>query len=148
MNPELAAKLIRPTLDTRFHIDYSWWDRAGRDLDVYLRSHMCEEHRASFGELDPGAKVDHIDPHTAEVSRVDGVQHVLISHCSQLPGYLTQQTSLVNAIFRVFLSNGNTPQSPRELGDQLARPAQTILRTLSSGNRVYKGIRPIIESDD
>lgn len=148
MNPELAAKLIRPTLDTRFHIDYSWWDRAGRDLDVYLRSHMCEEHRESFGELDPGAKVDHIDPATAEVSRVDGVQHVLISHCSQQPGYLTQQTSLVNAIFRVFLSNGNTPQSPRDLGDLLGRPAQTILRTLSSGSRVYKGIRPIVEDKD
>lgn len=148
MNPELAAKLIRPTLDTRFHIDYSWWDRAGRDLDVYLRSHMCEEHRESFGELDPGAKVDYIDPATAEVSRVDGVQHVLISHCSQQPGYLTQQTSLVNAIFRVFLSNGNTPQSPRDLGDLLGRPAQTILRTLSSGSRVYKGIRPIVEDKD
>lgn len=144
MNPDLAARLIRPTLDTRFHIDYSWWDRADRDLDVYLRSHMCDEHRESFVDLDPGAKVDHVDPETGEVSRVDGVQHVLISHCSRQEGYLTQQTSLVNAIFRVFLSNGNTPLSPSELGERLDRPGQTILRTLS-GQRVYKGIRPIVD---
>ncbi len=70
-----------------------------------------------------------------------GIQHALISHCSQQPDYLTPQTSLVNAIFRLFLANGNQPLSPRQMGESLGRPPQMILRTLS-GSRVYKGIRP------
>lgn len=141
-NSSDRARLLRPTLDTKFHIDYAWWDRTDRELDVYLRSHMCSEHQERFADLEAGAEVDHIDPDTAEVSRVPAVQHILISHCANQPNYLTRQTSLVNAIFRVFLASSNTPMSPRELGDRLDRPARMILRTLS-GPRVYKGIRPV-----
>jgi len=135
-------RLLRPTLDTSYHIDYEWWHRAGRDLEVYLRSHLCPEHQESYAELTADALVDSVDPETAEVIKLPGIQSVLISHCAQQPGYLTPQTSLVNAIFRLFLANGNQPLSPQELGDQLGRPPRMILRTLS-GERVYKGIRPV-----
>ncbi|HJX40665.1 MAG TPA: hypothetical protein VJ345_04300 [Anaerolineales bacterium] len=143
MNAAPASSLVRPSLNTRFHIDYDWWDRAERDLEVYLRSHLCPTHQESYADVDPARKVDHVDPETGEVTRVAGIQHVLISHCAQQPGYLSGQTSLVNAVFRVFLSNGNTPLSPEELGERIGRPAQMILRTLT-GPRVYKGIRPYI----
>jgi hypothetical protein len=139
-----AGLLVRPTLDTKFHIDYSWWDRADRDLDVYLRSHLCLEHQATYEEIDTKELVDHVDPETAEVKRVAGIRHILISHCSRQPDYNTPQTSLVNAVFRVFLANGNTPLTPKELGERLGRPPQMILRTFS-GRRVYKGIRPYTE---
>ncbi len=145
--PERAfsKRLVRPTLDTHFHIDYGWWDRADRDLEVYLRSHLCAEHQETYADMEPGSLVDHVDPETAEVTRVPGLQHVLISHCAQQPDYVTAQTTLVNAIFRIFLANGNQPLTATELGDRLARPAQMILRTLS-GPRVYKGMRPFIEN--
>ena len=136
-----ARSLVRPSLNTKFHIDYDWWDRAERDLEVYLRSHLCHTHQETYANVDPARKVDHVDPETGEVTRVAGIQHVLISHCAQQPGYLTGQTSLVNAVFRAFLSNGNTPLSPEELSERIGRPAQMILRTLT-GPRVYKGIRP------
>ncbi len=145
--PERAfsKRLVRPTLDTQFHIDYGWWDRADRDLEVYLRSHLCAEHQETYADMEPGSLVDHVDPETAEVTRGPGLQHVLISHCAQQPDYVTAQTTLVNAIFRIFLANGNQPLTATELGDRLARPAQMILRTLS-GPRVYKGMRPFIEN--
>jgi hypothetical protein len=136
--------LTRPTLETKFHIDYNWWDRADRELDVYLRSHLCEEHQEAYSEMEGDAKVDTIHPETAEVTRVLGIQHTLITHCAVQDDYLTPQTTLVNAVFRVFLANGNTPLTPEELGEKLTRPARMILRTLSSP-RVYKGIRPYIE---
>jgi hypothetical protein len=136
--------LTRPTLETKFHIDYNWWDRADRELDIYLRSHLCEEHQEAYSEMEGDAKVDTIHPETAEVTRVLGIQHTLITHCAVQDDYLTPQTTLVNAVFRVFLANGNTPLTPEELGDKLSRPARMILRTLSSP-RVYKGIRPYIE---
>jgi hypothetical protein len=136
--------LTRPTLSTKFHIDYNWWDRTDRELDVYLRSHLCEEHQEAYSEMEGDAKVDTIHPETAEVTRVLGIQHTLITHCAVQDNYLTPQTTLVNAVFRVFLANGNTPLTPEELGERLSRPARMILRTLSSP-RVYKGIRPYIE---
>ena len=134
-------KLVRPTLTTQFHIDYDWWDRADRDLDVYLMSQLCEVHQKQFPEIDRDNVVDYVDPDTAEVTQVDQIRYLLISHCAREPEYLTPQTSLVNAVFRVFLANGNTPMSPEDLGELLDRNARMILRTLS-GPRVYKGIRP------
>jgi hypothetical protein len=131
-------------LATKFHIDYNWWDRTDRELDVYLRSHLCAEHQEAFSEIEGDEKVDTIHPETAEVTRVLGIQHTLITHCAIQEDYLTPQTTLVNAVFRVFLSNGNTPLSPEELGEKLTRPAAMILRTLSSP-RVYKGIRPYLK---
>jgi hypothetical protein len=135
---------IRPTIETRYHIDYDWWERADRDLDVYLRSHLCAEHQEAFAQIDASAMVDSVHPETAEVARVVGIQHTLISHCALKPDYLTPQTTLVNAVFRIFLASGNTPLTPVELGERLDRPAKMILRTLS-GSRVYKGIRPFID---
>jgi len=141
---EKARQLVRPSLDTRFHIDYLWWDRSGREMEIYLLGQLCPEHRAAYADLDAKAMVDHVDAATAEVRRVPGIQHALITHCARQPGYLTPQTSLVNAVFRIFLANGNTPLSATEIGQRLGRPPATILRTLSS-QRVYKGIRPYVE---
>ena len=136
--------LARPTLETKFHIDYEYWERADRDMNIYLRSHLCTEHQDAYAEIEADTLVDSVNPRTAEVTRVPGIQHTLIYHCALQPDYLTPQTTLVNAIFRVFLSNGNTPLTPTELGETLNRPARTILRMLSGG-RVYKGIRPLLE---
>ena len=140
-----ARRLVRPTLETKFHIDYEWWDRADRDLDVYLRSHLCAEHQEKYSDLDADAQVDFVDPETAVVTRVGGIEHALISHCSRQPDYITPQTSMVNAVFRIFSANGNKPLSPTELGERLSRSPKTILRTFS-GPRVYKGIRPLLET--
>ena len=142
---EPTRRLVRPSLETRFHVDYEWWDRADRDLEIYLRSHLCNEHQERFADLDSGAEVDFVDPETAVVSRVGGIEHALISHCSRQDGYVTPQTTLINAVFRVFSANGNRPLTAVELGERLNRPPRTILRTLS-GPRVYKGIRPVFES--
>jgi hypothetical protein len=144
MDAEHARLLVRPTVDTRFHIDFGWWEKADRDWAVYLRSHLCEQHRASYADLETSSMVDSVDPVTAEVTRVPGIQHTVTNHCSRLPDYITPQTTLVHAVFRVFLANGNTPLSSAQLGERLGKPALTILKTLSS-QRVYKGIRPFTE---
>ena len=86
--------------------------------------------------------IDWIDPITAEVKPVDGIQHTIMSHCARRPEFVTEQTAMVEAVFRLFLTNDNQPMTAEELGEKLGRPPQTILRTLS-GPRVYKGIRPL-----
>jgi hypothetical protein len=140
---ERAQQLIRPDSRTKFHIDYDWWERADRDLAVFLRAHLCPEHQRAFAEADAKDLVDHVDPETGEVRRVPGMHYALMTHCSRLPDYLTPQTSLVNAVFRTFLANGNQPLSSEELADRLGRPAAMIVRTLST-QRVYRGIRPYL----
>jgi hypothetical protein len=142
---EAKRSLIKPKLTSPFQIDFEWWKRNDRDWRVYLRSFLCEEHQRMFENLDNDEIIDWVDPKTAEVKQVDGLQHVLISHCAKQEGFLTRNMALVDAVFRVFLSNGNKPLTPQELGELLNRPADTILRTFS-GLRVYKGIRPVSDS--
>lgn len=92
-------------------------------------------------DVEEGQVIDWIDPSTAEVKQVEGIQNALMSHCVKQPDFLTEQTALVEAVFRLFLTNGNIPMSSKDLGARLNRPPETILRTLA-GPRVYKGIRP------
>lgn len=133
--------LIKPSLQTPFHIDFDWWQKNERDWHVYLRSLLCSEHQEIFANVQEGEMIDWIDPRTAEVKSVDGIQHTLMSHCARRPDFVTEQTAIVEAVFRLFLTNENMPMTADELGARLNRPPQTILRTLS-GPRVYKGLRP------
>ena len=133
--------LVKPTVDTPFHIDFAWWKKNERDWHVYMRSLLCAEHQEAFANMEEGETIDWVDPATAEVKPVEGVQNALMTHCVKQPDFLTSQTALVEAVFRLFLTNGNSPMSSGELGARLNRPPETILRTLA-GARVYKGIRP------
>ncbi|HSQ25863.1 MAG TPA: hypothetical protein VLM80_01945 [Anaerolineales bacterium] len=135
--------LVKPTLKTCYHIDFDWWQQNDRDWRVYLRNYLCPEHQAAFAEIETSEMVDWVDPETAEVQRVDGIQNILITHCAKQQSFITQQTTLVDSIFRLFLANGNTPLTPEELAAQLGRDPNTILRTIS-GARVYKGLRPCL----
>jgi hypothetical protein len=148
LSSPLTSRLVKPTPQTKFHIDYDWWDRESRALRVYLQSHLCPEHQATFTSYEDEELVDSVDSETGEVQKVDGLQYALRTHCMRQPDFLTAHTSLVDAVFRVFLANGNQPLSPEELAERINRPGQslTILRTLS-GQRVYKGLRPYIPDD-
>jgi hypothetical protein len=134
--------LLKPNTQTPFHIDFDWWKQSERDWHVFLRSLLCTEHQEAFADVEADGMIDWIDPQTAEVKPVDGIQHVLMSHCALLPDFLNERTAVVEAIFRIFLTNGNTPLSADDLGKRLSRPAAMILRTIA-GPRVYRGLRPL-----
>ncbi len=133
--------LVKPTLQTPFHIDFNWWRENDRNWRVELRDLLCPEHQQLLADLPEEALIDWIDAETAEVRQIDGLQHTLITHCAQQPGFLDERTALVDAVFRLLLANGNAPLSAEAMGERLRRPADLILRTLA-GPRVYKGIRP------
>lgn len=135
--------LLKPNTQTPFHIDFEWWKENEGDWHVFLRSFLCAEHQEMFAAAEEGELIDWIDPQTAEVKPVDGVQHALISHCAQLPDFVSQRTAVVDAIFRLFLANGNIPMSAEDLSKKLSKPADTILRTIA-GPRVYRGLRPML----
>jgi hypothetical protein len=121
-------------------VDYDWWQTSSEDLRTYLLSHLPQEQRDRLSQSVEGRIVDYINPDTGEVQQLDEVG-IAIQNAASDPNFINPQISLVDSIFRVFLVNGNVPQSPNELAARIGRPAQTILKTLSGG-RIYKGIRP------
>lgn len=132
--------LVKPTLDTKFHIDYDWWHRNSEDLRTYLLSHLLPEQRERLNTTDDTITLDYIHPKTGEVFQMDAIGMAVLE-AAQDPNFINPHTSLVDSVFRVFLANSNIPLTPNELAQITGRDAQTILKTLS-GRTVYKGIRP------
>jgi hypothetical protein len=147
MQPGKPKPILKPTLDTQFHIDYGWWDRENQDLRSYMLTHLPTDLRETFDEADDEERIiDYIDPETGEVFQLDALGTV-IREAAKREDFINPQTSLVDSVFRVFLANGNTPRTPRELEAETGRDARTILKTFG-GIRVYRGIRPIHTNDN
>ncbi len=144
--PKLKTPVLkRPTEDTRFYIDYDWWDRSNLDLKTYLYSKLdIGEDLSLDTEMD---RVDLIDAQTGEVHQVDGFQYVLQTYFSRLPQDFAQRASLVDATFFVLLANANQPMTAKEIANRLNRSTEVVLRTLG-GPRVYQGIRPIFNDEE
>lgn len=138
--PGKPSTLVKPTVDTKFHIDYDWWQRSDEDLRTYMLSHLPSEERERIGQIHDERLVDYVDPETGEVLRLDELR-LAIRLAAEEPAFINTQTSTVDSIFRVFLKYNNQPMSPRELAIHTSRAADVILKTISGG-RVYKGIRP------
>jgi hypothetical protein len=132
----------RPSLDTKFHIDYDWWEDTGRDIRVAVRGQLCQDCQARYPDHRNTEAVDWIDPDTAEVVRGDALLQCLRSECAQKPDFISRTNPLITNAFRLFLLNGNQPLTPVELHEQIQwATSETILRTLSGGT-VYMGLRP------
>lgn len=136
------AKWVKPDVNTKFHIDFDWWDEKGRNFRVHLLSHLCEECQVRYKDYQEAELIDWIDDNTAEVTQVDGLWHSLRTCCSLRPDYINQHTPLTTAVFRTFLANGNEPLSPTEMQEEVHRPADTVLRIIG-GLRIYHGIKPV-----
>jgi hypothetical protein len=134
--------LKRPTPDTKFHIDYDWWEESNLDLRTYLYTRLATDEVTEIN-LDR-EEVDLVDSKTGEVRRVDGFQYMVQAYFRQMPDDFVTNTSLVDAVFCVLLANGNQPMAARDIAGQVQRSPDVILRTFS-GPRIYQGIRPIFE---
>lgn len=138
------ARFVKPTVDTPFHIDYAWWDEHGLDLNVQLLQHLSPELREIYAGQRVDEKIDLIDWATGEVQQVEGLQYLITTRCSKEPGYIMQAPTLIEAVFRAFLSNGNQPLTPRALAPLVGRSPEQVLRVLS-GKVVRKGLRPMMD---
>lgn len=132
---------IKATIDTKFQIDYDWWEREKNDLRAYMLTHLAPEVREKFVDSDEDTVVDYIDPETGEVFKLDELG-LALQEAAKSEDFINPQTSLVDSVFRVFLANGNTPRTPTELEEDTQRDARTILKTFG-GIRIYRGIRPV-----
>ncbi len=137
--PPKPPAYSRPTLDSQFHIDLKWWERSEHDLRVAMQQ-ICEEFDEAMPTLDdPDEQVDWIDPVSAEVHTISRYAYAFLTHCATKPDYITERTSLVEAVFRTLLATGNRPMTPHELAERIGRTPANILAAVS-GRTVYRGI--------
>ena len=141
------AKLLRPDINTKIHIDYDWWAEHSRNVRVLIWEQLCPECKDKFGTDTDTGDIDWVDPDTGEITMVDGLTYSLRECCSRREDYITSTTPVAASIFRVFIANGNTPLSAAELHDKIGRSdALSILRVLLGRQmRTHYGIRPILE---
>jgi hypothetical protein len=139
-----APHLRRVTPETKFVIDYGWWDESKMDLKTYLYT------RLSLGEeFSNELNVDHvdlIDNRTGEVRQVDAFQYLVQAFYGRQTGDFVSQGTLVDAVFSVLMANGNQPMSILEISDRVHRPIDLLIRTFG-GSTIYHGIRPLFDED-
>ena len=139
------AKYVKPTLDTKFHIDFYWWQKQEQQLKIHLRSHACHECLEHY-QKDQNQTFDWIDPETGEVFQLDLLWYHINSHCSQNPDFVEEHMPLTTAIFRAFIANNNTPLSPSEIYEQVQQKSPSLILRTIGGHKVYNGIRPVTMS--
>jgi hypothetical protein len=136
------ARYIKPTLDTKFHIDFDWWQEKNRNLRVYLESQLCPDCRDEYANRPP-EEIDWVSLDTGEVRQVDMLWHVIRTHCSQRPDYIPEHIPLTTAIFRIFIANDNTPLTPSGMHQILRRKSPSLLLHTIGNRQIFMGIRPV-----
>lgn len=143
--PKFATpKLNVVTPDTRFYIDYHWWDTSNLDLKGFILSRLqLQNENLTANDMN---EVDLVNPQTGEVQRVDGFQFMMQTYFSELTDEFIAKSSLVDAVFCILLANANQPMTGQEIGAKVRRDPQVIVKTFG-GAQVYHGIRPVFDED-
>ncbi|MCW5852722.1 MAG: hypothetical protein KIT87_21810 [Anaerolineae bacterium] len=139
----MSARLARPTVNTPFHISLDWWQRTRQDFMSHLREAACGDCQKRYPLDGALSQIDFIDPHTAEVRRLNSLWQCVIETCSQHPDYYSPELPLATALFRALVARANSPLTPSEMQTIIGRSnAQTILRVLTGPNAIL-GIVPV-----
>lgn len=144
-NPRPAiriANLRLVTADTRFYIDYSWWDESHLDLRTYLLSRLSIGQELG-GDL-PAERIDLVDSKTGEVRQVDAFQYLVRNYFNRQEDDMMAQGSVVDAVFSALLANGNEPMTAAEIAVRVQKPTDLIIKTFG-GSQIYHGIRPVFD---
>ena len=137
--------LIKPNVETKFYIDYDWWEQSRDDLQIYLLTHLTPEQQQLLEQSNLNEVFDYVDPETGEVFQVDTLR-LAIRESAKRDDFISGHIGLIDSVFRALLINGNKPLSALELAQVTRRNAATILKTIG-GVRIYRGIRPHHSSD-
>ncbi len=135
------AKYVKPTLETKFHIDFAWWHKQSQNLSAYLQGHKCADVKA-MSEADHQT-FDWINAETGEVFQIDVLWHTIQTHCSQQSNFIDDSLPLTRSIFRLFIANDNTPLTPLEIYEKLRKKTPDLILRTIGGHQVYDGIRPV-----
>ena len=132
----------RLTTKTKFFLDLNYWERTGRNFREELYSVLCDECKQMY-TLEEIRLVDHVDPETGQVSRMDALLDCASDVCADSAEFMNPRIPLTRAIFRAFIAAGNSPQTPEEIYARIKKGSpQVILKgTLERRNGNRRGHR-------
>ena len=140
-----------------YHVDPSWFDENNLSFEDVVRARMCDACRVKIGqEVEERAPV--FDKGTGrmkfEVKQTtygsDPLKFIR-EHCGRAKNYIHRDMPTLEAIFRVYLANGNQPMPLEHVREQLAEwcpgggcqwlllPLETVERLVQ--NDSYYGLR-------
>lgn len=120
----------RLTTDSKFYIDLKYWERNGRDFRQEIYDALCAECKSKYS-LDDKREVDHVDPATGQVTRMDVLLDCASEECAGSADFISPRIPLTRAIFRAFIAAGNVPQSAQEIYARIKKGSpQIILKEL------------------
>ncbi|HEY8885248.1 MAG TPA: hypothetical protein VIO35_08055 [Chloroflexota bacterium] len=136
----------------RYYIDERWFTEHNKSFRAVAQTRMCPACRKKIG-TEVQERIPTVDGRGRVVYELRSVPFAsnprseIGKHCSKESGYLTAETPLLEALFRVFLANGNQPIEIDQIREQLAsyvpateRPrgyAPEILERLMETNNGY-----------
>lgn len=141
-----------------YFVDTTWFDENNLSFQDMVQDRMCESCREKLG-TESEERVTTIDPKTRRVSfEFTKVPYganpvsVIREDCAKRRDFITPEMPTLEAIFRIYLANGNQPMPLTHVREQLAEwcpggGCQWLLVPLDQLERViladtYYGLRP------
>lgn len=149
--------LIADEEKTKYYIDTSWYDQNDHSFRVIAQARLCQSCKKKLG-TETQERVPTIDRRTGRVvfelrsvPFADNPMSVIRSDCSKQRDFITTETPVTEAIFRIFLANSNQPMEVQRLREELSnyislseRPhnyAPELLERIIRADTYY-GLRP------
>ncbi len=135
----------------RFYIDLQWYDDTGRSFLAVAQSRFCKECQSRLG-TESQERLPTVDEKTGRIvfemrSTPFGSSpmSVIRSCCARSKDYITVETPVLEAVFRVFLANGNQPSDLEAVREQLAEWVSLSARPQSYSEET---LEHLIRTDD
>ena len=132
--------VARLTTTSKFHIDVSYWEKQGRNFREEVYDALCDECKSMYS-LEETREVDHVDPVTGQVTRLDVLLDCASEVCANSADFVNPRMPLTRSIFRAFIAAGNMPQSAEDIYARIKKGSpQVILKELLSNQMEADGI--------
>ena len=132
--------VARLTTTSKFRIDVSYWENQGRNFREEVYDALCEECKSLYS-LDDQREVDHVDPVTGQVTRLDVLLDCASEVCAITPDFVNPRMPLTRSIFRAMIAGGNMPQSAEDIYARIKKGSpQIILKELISNQMEDEGV--------
>ena len=120
-----GEEALEPAEEARYFIDQQWYDDHGLSFSSVAQARLCASCSAKIGTFTE-ERFPTIDPKTKRVTfeyrKVPFATNplpIIRDCCSRSRDYITPETPLLEALFRVFLANGNQPMTSSTLREHL-----------------------------
>jgi hypothetical protein len=116
----------RLTTKSKFYIDLRIWEQSGRNFRQEVYDALCDECKQMYS-LEQDQVVDHVDPETGEVKKLDVLLDCASAACTDSATFLSPKMPLTRAIFRAFIAAGNAPQSAEDIFVRIKKGSPSII---------------------